>query len=76
MCWPHWCRVPKVLNKAIFATVRDRPRDEYHKHVAAAVAAVQDKEAVDGPTATHICIASGCQKRVRPDNPFCKDHEI
>lgn len=43
MCWPHWRRVPKVLNKAIFATC-GRDQAAYEKHVTDAVRAVQEKE--------------------------------
>ncbi|CAN5488829.1 hypothetical protein BH10PSE14_BH10PSE14_29890 [soil metagenome] len=46
MCWPHWCRVPKVLNKAIFATY-GRDQAAYEEHVAAAVLAIQQKEAAE-----------------------------
>jgi hypothetical protein len=46
MCWPHWRRVPRVLNKAIFATC-GRDQAAYEKHVAHAVAAVVAKESGD-----------------------------
>lgn len=55
MCWPHWRRVPKALNYAVFDTFRafdtayapnisDR-YDEYLKARDAAIAAVEAKEA-------------------------------
>lgn len=45
MCWPHWCRVPKVLNRAIFDTCANGPRDAYQANVAEAVRIIQQKEA-------------------------------
>jgi hypothetical protein len=45
MCWPHWRRVPKELNRAIFATYRDGPRKDYLDNVREAVAVVEAKEA-------------------------------
>lgn len=51
MCWPHWRRVPKPLNHAVFDTYRDlnragRPedRDAYLQARGAAIAAVEAKE--------------------------------
>lgn len=44
MCWPHWRRVPKVLNKAIFATCGRDP-EAYAANVEAAVSVIQAKEA-------------------------------
>ena len=46
MCWPHWRRVPKVLNRAIFDTFAHGPRDAYRSNVAEAVRIIQEKEAV------------------------------
>lgn len=76
MCWPHWCRVPKVLNKAIFAAARNlrSDPDAYREVRDAGVAAVVAKEAAEGPTATHICIDPACQKRTTPAEPFCSVH--
>lgn len=45
MCWPHWRRVPKVLNRAIFETYRNGPPADYRANVAQAVKIVQEKEA-------------------------------
>lgn len=49
MCWPHWRRVPKALNKAIFETYRiaSRTRDwtEYRSNRDEAIRIVNDKEA-------------------------------
>lgn len=45
MCWPHWRRVPRALNKAIFATC-GRDAVAYEANVAEAVRIVQEKEAV------------------------------
>lgn len=74
MCWPHWCRVPKALNRAIFATVHDRPRTEYRKHVSAAIAAVVAKEKAGGPTPTATCVIPNCRKRAPAAEPFCPEH--
>lgn len=45
MCWPHWRRVPKALNKAIFETYRSGMGPDYDANVAEAVRIVQEKEA-------------------------------
>lgn len=55
MCWPHWRRVPKPLNRAVFETYQDldgyggydavaRLR-RYREARDAAIAAVEAKEA-------------------------------
>jgi hypothetical protein len=44
MCWPHWRRVPRALNKAIFYTYAHGPRADYRENVAAAISAVVAKE--------------------------------
>lgn len=44
MCWPHWRRVPKALNKAIFYTYAHGPRADYRENVAAAISVVVAKE--------------------------------
>lgn len=44
MCWPHWRRVPRALNKAIFYTYQHGPRADYRANVAAAISAVTAKE--------------------------------
>lgn len=44
MCWPHWRRVPKALNRAIFYTYEHGPRAEYRANVAEAVRIVLWKE--------------------------------
>lgn len=53
MCWPHWRRVPKALNHAVFDTFRDvlmMPNstpvaEAYRQARDAAIAAVNAKEA-------------------------------
>lgn len=57
MCWPHWRRVPKALNRAVFETFDDsRGRElggealleaiaRYRQARDAAIAAVNAKEA-------------------------------
>ena len=76
MCWPHWCRVPKVLNREVFATFRALRSDPaaYRTARDAAIAAVVEKEAAGGPTATHVCLDPECQKRTIPTEPFCELH--
>jgi len=50
MCWPHWRRVPRALNRAIFETYARGPRASYDANVAAAVAVIQEKEAAECPS--------------------------
>lgn len=45
MCWPHWRRVPKALNRAIFDTYANGPINAYRANVAEAVRVIQEKEA-------------------------------
>ena len=47
MCWPHWKRVPKALNHAVFDTYRNLRNDveAYRQARDAAIAAVEAKEA-------------------------------
>ena len=47
MCWPHWRRVPRALNHAVFDTYRDMGNNPgaYLEARAAAIAAVEAKEA-------------------------------
>ena len=45
MCWPHWRRVPKALNRAIFDTYANGPRAAYDANVAEAIRVIQEKEA-------------------------------
>ena len=57
MCWPHWRRVPKPLNRAVFETYEDACGRElggqalqdawarYREARDAAIAAVEAKEA-------------------------------
>ena len=47
MCWPHWRRVPKSLNRAVFDTYANLRRDPtaYRQARDAAIAAVEAKEA-------------------------------
>lgn len=51
MCWPHWRRVPRHLNRAIFETYARGPRDAYLDNVAAAVNVVTAKEAMEATEA-------------------------
>lgn len=76
MCWPHWCRVPKVLNREVFRTYREHGvrSSAYIIARGAAVQAVVNKELVDGPTATMTCIVPGCSKRTKPGKPMCWVH--
>ena len=45
MCWPHWRRVPKALNRAIFDTYAYGPIADYRANVAEAARVIQEKEA-------------------------------
>lgn len=47
MCWPHWRRVPRALNHAVFDTYRNLRSDpaSYRSARDAAIAAVEAKEA-------------------------------
>jgi hypothetical protein len=55
MCWPHWNRVPRILQRAVWDTFgrlrRSGPtefqeaRAQYDKAAADAIAAVEAKEA-------------------------------
>ena len=47
MCLQHWRRVPKALNRAIFATCRDGPESDYVANVEEAVRVLQGKEAAE-----------------------------
>jgi len=47
MCWPHWRRVPRALNRAIFETWADGPADAYRANVREAVRVIQAKELAD-----------------------------
>ena len=46
MCWPHWRRVPRALNHAVFDTYRNLRKDPkaYRQARDAAIAAVEEKE--------------------------------
>ncbi len=46
MCWPHWRRVPKALNRAVFDTYANLRGDPqaYRQARDAAIAAVNAKE--------------------------------
>lgn len=72
MCWPLWCRVPKVINRAIFATYRSGKGVDYDQHVADAVAAVVAKEAAEPSKA--VCIIPNCRKSAPAGEPFCAAH--
>ncbi len=74
MCWPHWCRVPKILNRAVFAAYHNLRYDPsaYRKVRDEAIAAVVDKEREGGPTAAHTCIDPECHKRTIPSEPLCE----
>ena len=47
MCWPHWRRVPKFLNHAVFDTYRNlrNDPDAYRQARDQAISAVEAKEA-------------------------------
>jgi len=49
MCWPHWRRVPKALNHAVFDTFRNLRNDvnAYRQARDAAIAAVEEKEKME-----------------------------
>lgn len=47
MCWPHWRRIPRALNRAIFETVNDADRSAYYSNVVEAVRIIQEKEAAE-----------------------------
>ena len=49
MCWPHWRRVPRALNHAVFDTYRDLRNNPaaYRQARDAAIAAVEEKEKID-----------------------------
>ena len=49
MCWPHWRRVPRALNHAVFDTYRNLRSDPaaYRQARDAAIAAVEEKEKDD-----------------------------
>ncbi|GGZ02457.1 hypothetical protein ACFSTD_09630 [Novosphingobium colocasiae] len=53
MCWPHWRRVPKALNHAVFDTFANLRNDPtaYIQAKDAAIAAVEAKEAAEGGAA-------------------------
>lgn len=44
MCWPHWRRVPKELNRAIFDTYRRRAWSEYRVNRDESIRIVNFKE--------------------------------
>lgn len=46
MCWPHWRRVPKFLNRAVFDTYENIFSDPeaYRQARDAAISAVEAKE--------------------------------
>lgn len=49
MCWPHWRRVPKALNRAVFDTFANLRHDPaaYRQARDAAIDAVNTKEAAE-----------------------------
>ena len=49
MCWPHWRRVPKALNHAVFETYRNLRADPeaYRQARDEAIRAVNAKEAAE-----------------------------
>jgi hypothetical protein len=47
MCLPHWRRVPRALNRAIFDTYAHGPRHDYLTNVDEAVRVIQGKEAAE-----------------------------
>ena len=48
MCWPHWRRVPRALNHAVFDTFRNLRSDPaaYRQARDAAISAVEEKEKI------------------------------
>jgi hypothetical protein len=50
MCWPHWRRVPKVIQRRVWVNYRDgqcddmKPSDEWHAAARDAIKAVAEKE--------------------------------
>lgn len=46
MCWPHWRRVPKALNRAVFETYRNFRHDPeaYRQARDEAIRIVNEKE--------------------------------
>jgi hypothetical protein len=64
MCWPHWRRVPRPLNKAIFATY-GVDHSAYDQNVAEAVAAIERKEAAEAGGCPPHCCCCG------PGEPCC-----
>jgi hypothetical protein len=45
MCWPHWRRVPKILNRMIFDTcrARDWPNYQIARDEAVRIVTLKDK---------------------------------
>lgn len=43
MCWPHWRRVPKFLQRVIWREVKSADRTEYTKAVKQAIEIVTEK---------------------------------
>lgn len=76
MCWAHWCRVPKRINRLVFETYARRTvnTEDYRQARQSAIDAVVAKEKVDGPTATMTCIDPSCSKRTVPGKPLCWVH--
>ena len=54
MCWSHWRRVPKVLNRAIFDTYAHGPKASYDANVAEAISVIQGKEAAENAVAERV----------------------
>ncbi len=56
MCWPHWKRVPRALNHAVFDTYRNLRSDPaaYRQARDAAIAAVEAKEAAEAAVAIDL----------------------
>jgi hypothetical protein len=49
MCWPHWRRVPRALNHAVFETYRNLRADPeaYRQARDEAIRVVNEKEAAE-----------------------------
>lgn len=50
MCFKHWCRVPRTIQRAVWATYRrgqcddKSPSEAWHRAADAAIGAVAEKE--------------------------------
>lgn len=51
MCWPHWKKLPRALQRDIWRTSRHADRSEYNWHVDQAIQAIVERE---GRTAVSV----------------------